>query len=161
MPWNVSAVLISRWHLSNRWIDGSHPEVFFYVQYLAGGECHNKLLFYFSLITKWAQFFTVFPWPNKGLDFRVKCQCQDMVPPAVHVLAFTKWLSGPRLRCQALTISKATNNNKQAEELTCDFYTTKKDFRHVSPLPYSHNSSVVCSSHPCGIKGPDQTHYSF
>lgn len=61
--------------------------------------------------------FLAFPLLNKGLDFRVKCQ--DMVPPAANVLAYpsvhqmTVWV---RPRCQALTISKETNNNKQAKE---------------------------------------------
>lgn len=76
-------------------------------------------------------FFWAFPLLNKGLDFRVKCQ--DTVPPAVNVLAYsvhqmTVWV---KPRSQALTITKETNNNKQAEEWTRDSYTSVRPKKKV------------------------------
>lgn len=73
-----------------------------------------------SMSSQRSPVFLGFPLLNVGLNFRVKCQCQDMVPPAANVLAYsvhqmTVWVMP---RCQAPTISKETNNNKQAEEWT-------------------------------------------
>lgn len=69
-----------------------------------------------------AQCVRPFPLLNKGLDVRVKCQCQDTKPPAANVLAHSLqqmavWVMA---RCQASIVTKETNTNKQAEEWTFD-----------------------------------------
>lgn len=87
-------------------------------------------------------FWGAFPLLNKGLDFSVKCQCQDTVPPAVNVLAVRVMP-----RCQALAISKETNNNKQAEEWTRDSHMSvrQKEKRKLQCIAFIilHNSFVL------------------
>lgn len=65
----------------------------------------------------------------------VRCQCQDTVPPAANLLAYsvhqmTVWV---KPRCQALTVSRETNNNKRRNaHVTLPHISQSKRFRDES-----------------------------
>lgn len=96
----------------------------------------EKGVFYFFLcsqvnkqVPKGAPFFLGLSiTEQKGWISESNVKCQDTVPAAVNVLAYsihqmTVWV---KPRCQALTISKETNNNKRAQEWTRDISVRQK-----------------------------------